>query len=430
MLPWIIAIIIIATVPAYLLRKKKNVETHGPICLWKTKRTLNLIEKLSKKKELWRNLADMGIVFSFGLIGASFLILNRKGNKKKVTKTILYCIVFFIAAAALTINPANQFNSIPILIVTILSGLGGFSLILLGQQSATIIRSALAGQEAMPGIVPVIPGVKVPGSPLAPPISAVIGLVVLLIVHEWGHGIVSRAEGILVKSVGLVTLGLIPIGAFTEPDEEELRKTTREKRTRVYSIGSMMNLLTAFAFGLFLLLPMTLYVSPSLTEQTINNIEHMEVLEIQENSDFYGAMEPGAKIQNFRVLYETGPNQEVTLQTDQGEFTGKTNEYGQLGLGVRTVEKGPLGPWFWIQYHAVDIVIWIFLLNLLIGIINYLPFAIFDGARIIEDISGFYAEKAGFNGENAGKKVSWALTALVAALLIINILPYFQSFYL
>lgn len=427
---WIwIAIILAATVPAYVFKKKFGIETQGPICLWKTKKTLNLIEKLSKNRVLWKSLADMGIVFAFGLIGTIFLLLDKTKNKRNNLKVAVYYTVFALSSILLTINYAQV--SFPlVLAVTLLTGLGGFSLLLLGNQSFTIITKALAGQESSPGVAPVIPGVKVPGSPLAPPISAVIGLVILLIVHEWGHGIVSRAEKIAVKSVGLVTLGLIPIGAFTEPDEEELKKTTKRKRTRVYSIGSMMNLITAFTVGVFLMLPMMMFVSPALTQQTIDNVKHMEVTKIKETSSFHGKMEAGAKVYNVEDIYGAGPNQEITLQTDQGEFTGETNEYGQLGITVNTVTKGSLGWDFWIQYHLVEITIWIFLLNLLIGIINYLPFAIFDGARIFEDLTGFYADKAGLNGDKIGNRLSWTMTAIVALLLIINVLPYFQGFYL
>lgn len=44
-----------------------------------------------------------------------------------------------------------------------------------------------------------------------------------LVVHEFGHAILCRVEQIAVKSMGVLFL-IIPIGAFVEPDEEEVKK--------------------------------------------------------------------------------------------------------------------------------------------------------------------------------------------------------------
>jgi len=53
------------------------------------------------------------------------------------------------------------------------------------------------------------------------PMCAWIGFVVALIVHEFSHAILSIVEKIKVKSMGLLLL-LVPIGAFAEPDSEQL----------------------------------------------------------------------------------------------------------------------------------------------------------------------------------------------------------------
>ncbi len=419
----LIVIAILATVPALIFKKKTNAEIHGPLCLWKTKKSLGIIEKLSEKEKLWRTIADLGIVFSFGLISAIFLLYQQK---KKAGKIILYYIVFLISSIAFIIIPSGAIGTSVSGIVTVITGIGGFAFLALLHQSGMIISDLLAGEAAMPGVAPVIPGVEVPGVPLQVPISALIGLVILLIVHEWGHGIVARVEGIAVKSVGLLTLGIIPIGAFTEPDEEELEETSKKKRTRVYSIGSMNNFITAFAIGLVFLLPLQLFIAPGLQQQAIENIEYWEVTEVPEESPFHGELETGTKIYNIEEIYELEePGQEITLETDKGEIDGKTDMYGSLGISVRQEEKGILGPGYFIKNHIIEIFTWIVLLNFLIGVINYLPFAIFDGARITEDIAGFYGEKAGIDSEKTGKIVSLILTVIVTIMLIINVLPYF-----
>ncbi|HPS92495.1 MAG TPA: peptidase M50, partial [Methanothrix sp.] len=49
-----------------------------------------------------------------------------------------------------------------------------------------------------------------------------IALFVTMLVHEFAHGILSRVEGVRVKSMGIVAVLIAPIAAFVEPDDEEL----------------------------------------------------------------------------------------------------------------------------------------------------------------------------------------------------------------
>ena len=68
------------------------------------------------------------------------------------------------------------------------------------------------------------------------------GLLITMIVHEFGHAILCRVEGIRVKSMG-VLLAAIPIGAFVEPDEEDQEKTTGLKKMRMFGAGITNNIL-------------------------------------------------------------------------------------------------------------------------------------------------------------------------------------------
>jgi len=103
-----------------------------------------------------------------------------------------------------------------------------------------------------------------------------IGLVVALVVHELSHAILSVVEGIKVKSMGLL-VALVPIGAFAEPDSEQLfdekekgkkgveselnkkpgvnekkKVATSRERTRILSAGVTSNFCVALiAFVLF-----------------------------------------------------------------------------------------------------------------------------------------------------------------------------------
>jgi membrane-associated protease RseP (regulator of RpoE activity) len=73
-----------------------------------------------------------------------------------------------------------------------------------------------------------------------------LGLLVTMVVHEFGHAVLCRVEGIRVKSMG-VLMAVIPIGAFVEPDEEDQEKTRGLKKIRMFGAGITNNLLLGLA---------------------------------------------------------------------------------------------------------------------------------------------------------------------------------------
>ncbi|MFO1535504.1 MAG: site-2 protease family protein [Thermoplasmatota archaeon] len=83
----------------------------------------------------------------------------------------------------------------------------------------------------------VIPGVN----PFVPLWYGLIALIVTLVVHEGGHGVLARANDMRVKSLGLL-IAVVPIGAFVEPDDEDIKLAPRRRRLRVFSAGPAVNL--------------------------------------------------------------------------------------------------------------------------------------------------------------------------------------------
>jgi membrane-associated protease RseP (regulator of RpoE activity) len=94
---------------------------------------------------------------------------------------------------------------------------------------------ALAANEIL-----VIPGVN----PFVPLWYGLVALIVTLVVHEGGHGVLARANGLRVKSLGLL-FAVVPIGAFVEPDEDDLKVAPRRRRLRVFAAGPGVNLACA-----------------------------------------------------------------------------------------------------------------------------------------------------------------------------------------
>ncbi|NTV24485.1 MAG: metalloprotease, partial [Nanoarchaeota archaeon] len=70
-----------------------------------------------------------------------------------------------------------------------------------------------------PGASLVLPGLEIAGLGTFPLIIGWISLLIIMVVHEFSHGVVARAYKIKIKSSGIAFIGPIP-GAFVEPDEE------------------------------------------------------------------------------------------------------------------------------------------------------------------------------------------------------------------
>ena len=97
----------------------------------------------------------------------------------------------------------------------------------------------------------VIPGVN-QFIPLTLPV--LLAIAITIAIHEFGHGILCRVEGIVVKSMG-VLLFVVPIGFFVEPDEEELERTPPVPKSRMFGAGIANNLVLGVAcFGALILL--------------------------------------------------------------------------------------------------------------------------------------------------------------------------------
>jgi membrane-associated protease RseP (regulator of RpoE activity) len=248
----------------------------------------------------------------------------------------------------------------------------------------------------------------------------------LIIVHELSHGVLAVTEKIKVKSLGLLTAGIFPIGAFTEPDEKQLNKATTHKRLRVYSAGSMMNFMFAFAF-LALFIPTNLMIGPGLEADVASHAEYYLVNSVTPGSpaEMAGITED-TKIYNAADAFENRiPGRTETLQTDKGSISVIRDSGGLIGLTGSFENVTGLGFDFGLKQVLLEILLWTATLNFLIGAINYLPFAIFDGARMFEDILTFYTKKLGSKNELTAKKATKLMSYFVLLLFLINVLPYF-----
>ncbi len=196
---WILGGLLAYWVAVSLLRARDvfpdYVGVTGPLLTIHTKRGRAMLDRLAGPRRLWRLWANMGLGFALVILVGAFLLL--------------------VANAARVLRDPPQ---------------------------ATAVNQ--------PQNFLVIPGVN-DFLPLAVAPEIVFGLFLGMLVHELGHGILSRVEGIEVESMGVVLLAILPIGAFVEPEEESVQSVDRGSRARMFAAGVTNNfVLTAIAFAL------------------------------------------------------------------------------------------------------------------------------------------------------------------------------------
>jgi hypothetical protein len=82
-----------------------------------------------------------------------------------------------------------------------------------------------------------------------PLITGWVALFIVIVVHEFSHGIFMRYSKTKIKSTGIVFLGPIP-GAFVEQDDKSFKKKSRFNQMSVLGAGVFANTLTAIIFYL------------------------------------------------------------------------------------------------------------------------------------------------------------------------------------
>jgi membrane-associated protease RseP (regulator of RpoE activity) len=114
---------------------------------------------------------------------------------------------------------------------------------------ATLI-AIFANAQAREGIRGVGPAANllIPGiNPYLPITYGLAALVITIIVHEAGHGIVARVHNIRVDSTGILLFLGIPIGAFVNIEREELNRATLKQKSAVLTAGPLNNMILAGA---------------------------------------------------------------------------------------------------------------------------------------------------------------------------------------
>ena len=194
LLIFVTIIIVYFVIVKFLIKKgslkKFNISPYGPALLLRTNKGKKFLTKVARRKRFWKAFGSFSVVFCF------------------ITMMLMVFVLIINAWAVMGFTAEEK--------------------------------------EIMPGpeIVLVLPGIN-PIIPLEYIGYIILSLVIAIIVHEFSHGILALASNIKVKSLGILYL-IVPIGAFCEPDEEELKKVRTIKRMRVYGAGPLSNFVVAF----------------------------------------------------------------------------------------------------------------------------------------------------------------------------------------
>lgn len=297
-----------------------------------------------------------------------------------------------------------------------------------------LILQSLSTMIDTPQISIVLPGVEMPGSTIYVPFGyGLLALATVLIVHEFSHGIISRVEKININSVGLLLFTILP-GAFVEPNEEELKKSSRFSRLKVYGAGSMANITLAVIAILICSAISTLIIPNDFSEDGIiinrvvegspadNVLKEGMILESIDNKTLNSSDE------YLNIVTSTHPNTNMTVTTDQGEYTltlaenPNNSSLGFIGIQVGkhyvinpdvSAIWGNQLPWTW--FSLLELFQWIFILNLGVGLFNLLPVKPLDGGHMFEILLSYKLK------EETYKPIVKAVSIVLAFIIVANI---------
>lgn len=266
-----------------------------------------------------------------------------------------------------------------------------------------------------PGAVggsPVIPGLPIAGLGIKfPLIIGWISLFIIMIVHEFAHGMVARAHNVKVKSSGIAFFGPI-LGAFVEPDEKEISKKPHKVQHSIFAAGPFSNvLLWLVCLGLlFMTVPFT---------NSFTLSQGVKIGVMQENLPaFEAGIKEGAVITGInndiitnissleKALQKIKPGEELVLKTRNETYelkaaknpNNETRAYLGIWLyGEEKKLKDESKNWqYKIMLWIIELLTWTGFISINIGLINLFPIFITDGARMLKLNFDYIFKKKGF----------------------------------
>jgi len=382
---------------------------------------------------------DFSLLLIFGLILGIILILNKKRLElQKIIFPVLYLVLYktkwgLKAMDSFAKRISKRAKNI-LSYTSITMGFIGMAFILFTFLQS-VYRYFFIEKEMI--VAPLLPGATIPGLPKLTFIHWIIAIFVLATVHEFSHGFFARMYKIKVKSSGFAFFGiLLPIipAAFVEPDEKQLEKASKKAQLSILSAGTFANFITALVFLLILV-----FISTPLTALALSGQQGILIAGVDPGgpADNLG-IEAGERIlalnnietptlsNFFDTLNKTSPFEKAELKTDKAIYyitLGENPQGEERGyIGLQLIPKVNAGIKILIWFNIL--VYWLFLTNLMVGLINLLPMGIVDGGRMF-----YLVLLAVFKKEKVAKTIFTGVSVILLLLLMLFLLPALYSYF-
>jgi membrane-associated protease RseP (regulator of RpoE activity) len=307
-----------------------------------------------------------------------------------------------------------------------------------------LLRSAYnifkAPTKAKPEVKLLLPqpsGVKFPGFVQGVPFWYwIIAIFIVIVAHEPMHALFAVAEKVELKDMGIFLIFGLPLGAFANPDEQQLKKLKPIKKMKIYAAGSFGNFIIALIV-LFLLISSNYVLNSTMRpvgisfESTLPNTPahsanlRGRILKINDN-------ETKSIYDLANVMDKTKPGEKIKVITTEGVFqltlieNPDNPEIGYMGIkNPRTVfaYKGMLRGLGLVPNKIIftigwtlGLFQWLFIINLGVGMANLFPLKPLDGGLMFEELFKIILKR-----KDVTPFINW-LSLLTVGLIIINLL--------
>lgn len=167
-----------------------------------------------------------------------FMVRTRRGisvmdrlGQRRVTKPLAWVMLYIMPFAA----------ALALWVIAV-----GVEALYFSPQSAQIVSNVRTisplANFLLPGINPYLP------------LGVWLAVIVAVVIHEAAHGIVARSLGLRIKSSGVLLFLFLPIGAFVEVDDKQMRERRSRDGLRVLGAGSGINFIVGILCVLLLIL--------------------------------------------------------------------------------------------------------------------------------------------------------------------------------
>ena len=425
----VILFYVAVSILVYVNRKKFEFE--GIVALYRTKMGIRAMEAFVKPVSEKRQLIGI-YLYNIGLyiaiIASLSFIYTYFSNINLDTLSIVsfFLVGFGTLLICISIIWFGQLEKASILGIWV--GFIGM-VIIIAMVVYGIIQ--LFDPSAPPLFTPVIPGFQIPGGPRIPLVQGLLALFIVVLIHEFSHGIVSKLHKIKIKSSGFAMLGPIP-AAFVEPDQKKLEKAPRKIQMAMYAAGPFSNvllaILIAIVINVFAIISLTTYMPSGLIINEANNtllpgdiLTEVNGNQIRTINDLQILMQnttPGQQL-NITTLNEV--KQINLLQNPFNESRGYLGVVIEQRISSQNHFMETIKPvYFWIFGNpygtgfdsSLGLLGWIFALSLGIGLVNLLPIGPVDGGRM------FYLTLTNYLKEKTALQI-WTKTSLLLVVIIV-----------